>query len=213
MSEGQTSNERKLKTIEEEIRRLREPLEKTLLDIREMINSAENPFNFLARSISQQEDPASFGKVESNAEPEVQQVHEASRGKRQAVSFKKISEEEVGNIESLESFISVLAAVDLMVLIVGKEYLVNLVNRLAWKGFISKKLLESIKEALEFMSSMEPVSKFDRLADGQPTFNDILVVLYIISLLVKNDDNSLTFMLLTSSGSFKLPGKNWSVRQ
>ncbi|MEM1964861.1 MAG: hypothetical protein QW614_01510 [Candidatus Caldarchaeum sp.] len=213
MGDGQADGDRKLKTLEDEIRRIREPLERTLLDIREMINSTENPFNLLAQSLLQDENWALGKKAPSHGDEEVKAPLEPVTSKKQPANFGKSDEKVQFEAESLKSFIDVLAAVDLMVLIVGKEYLLNLINRLAWKGLISKKLLESIKEAVDFLSSMETVSKLDRVAEGQPTFSDILTVLYILSLLGKEDDSSLTFLLLTSSCNFKFLSKSWGVRQ
>ena len=46
MSEEAGSLRRKFEELEEEVKRLREPLESTLMDVRELISNLENPFNY-----------------------------------------------------------------------------------------------------------------------------------------------------------------------
>ncbi|MCS7110248.1 MAG: hypothetical protein NZ956_02105 [Candidatus Caldarchaeum sp.] len=199
--------ERRIKQLEEEIKRIREPLEKTLLDIREMINTAENPFIFLTKSVAP-ENPVQEKPVadEKAAEPAVAQSQKPVANFAEIPAISKPSQEE------LDSFISILAAVDLMVLIVGREYLTNLANMLAWKNLIPKSLLDGIKEALEFLSTVDKNNRVEQVRES-PSFNDILIVLYMFSLLVKDRKNPLTFLLLTSAGNLKFINRSWGGRQ
>ncbi|MCS6784715.1 MAG: hypothetical protein RMI43_04445 [Candidatus Caldarchaeum sp.] len=199
--------ERRIKQLEEEIKRIREPLEKTLLDIREMINTAENPFIFLTKSVTSEkptmEKPVSNEKA---AEPPVVQAQ------KPVADFTEIPAVSNMGQDELDSFISILAAVDLMVLIVGREYLTNLANMLAWKNLIPKSLLDGIKEALEFLSTVDKNNRVEQVRES-PSFNDILIVLYMFSLLVKDRKNPLTFLLLTSAGNLKFINRSWGGRQ
>jgi len=49
MSNGEEpSLKKRLEELEEEVRKLKEPLETTLMDVREIISNLENPFNYVA---------------------------------------------------------------------------------------------------------------------------------------------------------------------
>ncbi|MDW8084390.1 MAG: hypothetical protein RMI49_04235 [Candidatus Caldarchaeum sp.] len=198
--------ERRIRQLEEEIKKIREPLEKTLLDIREMINTAENPFLFLTKSIANDESNPnkSYAEKSGSNTPAVEE-------QQRSISQIDIPALPKAPSEGLESFISTLAAVDLMVLIVGREYLTNLANMLAWKNLIPKSLLDGIKEALEFLASVDR-GKVEQVRES-PSFNDILIVLYMLSLLVKDRKNPLTFLLLTSAGNLKFLNRSWGGRQ
>lgn len=204
LAEGSPS-ERKIRQLEEEIRKIREPLERTLLDIREMINMAENPFIHLTQSFA-------VDDKEPEKIPFQTPVPEKDSGVKRVLSNHEASITPKHVANGLDSFISVLAAVDLMVLIVGREYLLSLANMLAWKNLIPKNLLDAIKEALEFLSSLDRGNKVEQVRES-PSFNDILIVLYMISLLVKDRENPLTFLMLTSTGSLKFLNRGWGGRQ
>ncbi|MEM4560153.1 MAG: hypothetical protein QXS57_01855 [Candidatus Caldarchaeum sp.] len=213
MSDQQPAGDKRLKSIEEEIKRIREPLERTLLDIREMLNSAENPFNVLAQAVR-------------SAETHVEQIKpERSAGRPADGEQYSLPQQEVvvqggerasfrdDYSDSLSYFIQVLTAVDLMTVVVGKDYLLRLINMLAWKKLISKDLVEVVKEALEFLSSIESSPRMNPVHEAQPSITDVLIVLYLIYLLSKNDEAPLTFLLLSSSSSLKMLSKNWGGRQ
>ncbi|MDW8360675.1 MAG: hypothetical protein RMK31_08875, partial [Candidatus Caldarchaeum sp.] len=193
----------------------REPLEKTLLEIREMMNAAENPFNLLAQSVRMAENqPDSKGQKTQTAKGEPSGTR-SEIPKNDVIASKAEEFHGFGweGPENLSYFIQVVAAVDLMTLVVGKDYLLRLVNMLAWKNLISKELVETIKEALEFLSSVETAHGLKGVANTQPSITDVLVVLYIIYHLSKRDEGPLTFLLLSSSSSLNLLSKNWGGRQ
>ena len=48
VSEEDASLRKRLEELEEEVRKLKEPLETTLMDVREIISNLENPFNYVA---------------------------------------------------------------------------------------------------------------------------------------------------------------------
>ncbi|MEM2095523.1 MAG: hypothetical protein QXX19_01025 [Candidatus Caldarchaeum sp.] len=210
MSDQQSAGDKRLKSIEEEIKKIREPLEKTLLDIREMLNSAENPFNILAQTVRADEALEQRKPEKGAARPTDAEQFSLSK---QEVILHEEEEASVRDQDSLSYFIQVLTAVDLMNVVVGKDYLLRLVNMLAWKKLISKDLVEVIKEALEFLSSIESSTRMNPVHDAQPSITDVLIVLYLIYLLSKNDESPLTFLLLSASSSLKMLSKNWGGRQ
>ncbi|MEM4352249.1 MAG: hypothetical protein QXV68_01375, partial [Candidatus Caldarchaeum sp.] len=118
MSDQQSAGDKRLRSIEEEIKRIREPLEKTLLDIREMLNSAENPFNILAQTVRAEEALEQRKPEKSAARPtEAEQFSLSKPG----VALHEEEEAGVRDQNSLSYFIQVLTAVDLMNVVVGKD--------------------------------------------------------------------------------------------
>ncbi|MEM4494972.1 MAG: hypothetical protein QXE96_04140 [Candidatus Caldarchaeum sp.] len=207
MAENSVGDKR-IKKLEEEIRRIREPLEKTLLEIREMMNMAENPFIYLKGG--------DLGEVSSEEVRPKQSADKHAVENNLAIHEKAADKELHGlrqGFNGLDSFITTLAAVDLMVVIVGRENLVNLVNMLAWRNLIPRTLLEGIKEALEFISTLEKDTRIEQAPTHPPGFNDLLIVLYMLSLLVKDRENPITFLLLSSAGNLKFLSRNWGGRQ
>jgi len=199
--------DKRIKKLEEEIRRIREPLEKTLLEIREMMNMAENPFIYLKGEL---------GDVSSEETRPKQPVEKPAPEQPIANQERTVAMESYSlrqGFNGLDSFITTLAAVDLMVVIIGRENLINLVNMLAWRNLIPKTMLEGIKEALEFISTLERETRIEQTPPHPPSFNDLLIVLYMLSLLVKDRENPITFLLLSSAGSLKFLSKSWGGRQ
>jgi hypothetical protein len=203
-----SATDKKLKTLEEEIKRIREPLEKTLLDIREMINSAENPFNFLSRI--NLEETATEQKTVSRSKAVSQEATPALSKQPEQVEVDKWS-----NMRGIHRFVNVLAGTNLMVTICGREFLLNLLNMLAWKNLISRELVEAVKEALEFLSTLD-FTKVDNLPSTPITFQELLTVLYVLSLLSRDNSDQLTLLVLaTKEGFAKIlrAGSNWGGRQ
>lgn len=205
MAENVTGDKR-IKKLEEEIRRIREPLEKTLLEISEMMNAAENPFVYLRGAVEDVVVEENRPKLASDSSAEEHtKTHQEGGLAKESVLRQGFNE--------LDSFITTLAAVELMVVIIGRDNLINLVNMLAWRNLIPKNLLEGIKEALEFISTMEKDTRIEQAPPHPPSFNDFLIVLYMLSLLVKDRENPITFLLLSSAGNLKFLGKSWGGRQ
>jgi hypothetical protein len=203
-----SATDKKLKTLEEEIKRIREPLEKTLLDIREMINSAENPFNFLSRI--NLEETATEQKTVSRSKAVSQEATPALSKQPEQVEVDKWS-----NMRGIHRFVNVLAGTNPMVTICGREFLLNLLNMLAWKNLISRELVEAVKEALEFLSTLD-FTKIDNLPSTPITFQELLTVLYVLSILSRDNSDQLTLLVLaTKEGFAKIlrAGGNWGGRQ
>ncbi|MCD6341644.1 MAG: hypothetical protein J7L83_02170, partial [Thaumarchaeota archaeon] len=60
MGDEYGSLRKKFEELEEEVKKLKEPLETTLMDVRELISNLENPFNYATSmlSISESKKPA-----------------------------------------------------------------------------------------------------------------------------------------------------------
>ncbi|MEM3952549.1 MAG: hypothetical protein QXP74_03980 [Nitrososphaerota archaeon] len=50
--------EKRIKELEEEVKKMKEPIESTLMDIRQLISELENPFNYIAKLIDLDKIPA-----------------------------------------------------------------------------------------------------------------------------------------------------------
>ena len=176
-----------MKQLEEEFKKLKDPLEKTLLDVRGLINSVENPFNLIFSDASYSE-----GK-------NVTQRREAFReagGQNDARARLEREDRSFGSYGSLNRFVNVLTAVNLMILLVGREQLQSLINLLTWKNLLDKELAEIIREAMAFLTSPELGLKPLSPQRNPPAITDIITVMYLISKIARDSDDSFITVLL-----------------
>ena len=203
--------EKKIKQLEEEIKSLREPLEKTLFDVREVLSTLENPFNYITILLGsevgsklsqlQNADKLTDGSKNQNNlsyNRVTEEVVTSVENNKQYVNFREVKGEASNGRRDLVRFINIVATVSIMLELVGKDNLLNLVNMVAWKGLISKELADSIKEAVELYLRGELGTRFDPSQTINNTVGNTLVVLYLLSKLAKEDNDPLMVILVTA---------------
>ena len=219
--------EKRLRQLEEEVRGLKEPLEKTLLEVREILNTLENPFTYITALLREEGtgvlteamQNSSFQNKENK--PTSGNLPEKEHARTQLETWDK---EYPLNVElaasstrrisgtKISRFINVVAAVSLMLNLVGREQLLNIINMASWRGLISKQLADDVKEALELYLRGDLGIQLDSLITRPSSgVGNTLVVLYILSRL-ENDPNDSFMLILMTAFERSSPNQNGQRR-
>jgi len=194
--------EQKLRQLEDEVKSLKEPLEKTLFEVREILNTLENPFTYIT-ALLREEGQSTLEQLQSNN----QLSREDKSEKREINDLQQLtSHPSLPSITysrttrpKISQFINVVAAVNLMLSLVGRDNLLNIINMASWRGLISKQLAEDVKEAIDLYLRGDLGVQLGNLLP-QPTngIGNTLVVLYILSWLEKDPHDEFILILLTA---------------
>lgn len=193
--------ERRIKMLEEEIQKMKEPLEKTLMDIRNLINDLENPFVYLTKLIGEipevrlkSEEKSQIPKVEQKAKAqELKSSTSHEVAKHNELPSRYISNYCIDN--NLVRFLNVLAFTSVMSKLLGRENLLSMVNSAAWRAIIPSDVAVQIAEAIDMLKRLEndvcqhAILKKVSVEDG-------LVTMYLLSKLISGNDDPLFLLLL-----------------
>jgi len=191
--------EKKIKQLEEAVKSLREPLEKTLLDVRETIGNIENPFAYVSALLGQKAEGRRTDDSQNASPlgPAPRETSTPARGQVPAFSQHPIPETYAPRAPTTElsRFLNVIAAANLMMTLVGKEQVLEMVNMLGWKGVITKELADDVKEALEISSKTDLGFHMETVPPQAPGTGSMLVVLYLLSKIAKDDNDPMMLLL------------------
>ena len=191
MSEEAGSLRKKFEELEEEVKRLREPLESTLMDVRELISNLENPFNYATSVLNLDESGEKAGseeKLEENSG-----AKEDSFGDFNVEDFSRL---EFGKWSSGGRSLSILLCAYLLLKLLGRERALSFLGSRSARRFAPITLLELLNDSIELLSCYESVEKFP--ADGRPMFREDLMfmAMYLVHSLASGADERF-FMSLT----------------
>jgi len=191
MGDEYGSLRKKFEELEEEVKKLKEPLETTLMDVRELISNLENPFNYATSmlSIGESKKPAE----DATEKPVTQgsEYEDRDRGKSEPV-FQSRYVKEFRKSDSLATIICAY----LLLKILGRENAMGFLNSRAARKFSSPQLLESLIDAVEIILNLDSVRGFP-IAKGKKLDEEFMVVAaYLLNMLSSGADEKFFTLLI-----------------
>ena len=184
--EGTSSLKRRLEELEKEVKMLREPLENTLMDVRELISNLENPFNYISSFID---------LSESRSKP----VRHEEKVVQKPRKFEEVAEKRV---EPSGSLLAALACGCLLLRLLGRENTMRFINSRIVKQLISADALERLNDAIEFLLKNEEFQGMYVPGRRPLSYESLIAAAYVVSALSSIDDEKFfTALLLGLKGS------------
>lgn len=186
MSEEAASLKRKFEELEEEVKRLREPLESTLMDVRELVSSLENPFNYATSMLSLGEPGGKAGSRERRGDAS-EADEAASRDLGQELSG-DLPRPDLGKHPSGGRNLPILLCAYLLLKILGRERALSFLGSRYARRLAPITLLELLNDSIELLSCYESVDKFP--AENRPAFKEDLMftAMYLVHSLASGAD-------------------------
>ena len=187
MSEEVSPLKKKFEELEEEVRKLREPLESTLMDVRELVSNLENPFNYATNILGIDElrkESAESAEVEK-AEEVV--LEEPVKNLEEHMADEKFQAHSGKHKEGRRN-LSVLLCAYLLLKILGREKALSFLNSRSARRFAPIDLLELLNDSIELLSSYGAVDEFP--PGGQSVFREdmMLMAIYLVHALAMGAD-------------------------
>ncbi|MCS7135796.1 MAG: hypothetical protein RMJ14_04400 [Nitrososphaerota archaeon] len=179
--------------LEEEVQKMKEPLERTLMDVRGLINELENPFEYITKLIGTF--PVKELKPINEAIKNEQNLHQQLQTER---SVERVAQPytSTGRCSfGVTKFLNVLALTSLMVKLIGHERLLSMLSSTSWRSLIPPDIIVQIIESLEILKKFEGET---HSTNSQKTLmiEDGLISAYLLNKLVEGDDDPLFILLL-----------------
>ncbi|MEM4006323.1 MAG: hypothetical protein QXT92_01505 [Nitrososphaerota archaeon] len=183
--------EKRIKELEEEVKKMKEPIESTLMDIRQLISELENPFNYIAKLIDLDKIPAE--KIAVNKEQTgniLQRDHEwKSRDneyrevmvREPRESYKEIKKTGQGYLVE-PHLLNYLSCACILVKLLGHEYTVRFLNSRIVNKIAPRDVLDSLLDAVEFLSKYLG-SQMYLQSNVKLSLDSIITAAYLVSLL------------------------------
>ena len=197
--------EKRIKELEEEVKKMKEPIESTLMDIRQLISELENPFNYIAKLIDLDKIPAE--KIAVNKEQTgniLQRDHEwKSRDneyrevmvREPRESYREIKKTGQGYLVE-PHLLNYLSCACILVKLLGHEYTVRFLNSRIVNKIAPRDVLDSLLDAVEFLSKYLG-SQMYLQSNVKLSLDSIITAAYLVSLLAtKNIDDRLSILLM-----------------
>ncbi|MCF8884786.1 MAG: hypothetical protein L4877_03215 [Aigarchaeota archaeon] len=197
--------EKRIKELEEEVKKMKEPIESTLMDIRQLISELENPFNYIAKLIDLDKIPAE--KIAVNKEQTgniLQRDHEwKSRDneyrevmvREPRESYREIKKTGQGYLVE-PHLLNYLSCACILVKLLGHEYTVRFLNSRIVNKIAPRDVLDSLLDAVEFLSKYLG-SQMYLQSNVKLSLDSIITAAYLVSLLAtKNIDDRLFILLM-----------------
>ena len=189
MSEEVSPLKRKFEELEEEVRKLREPLESTLMDVRELISNLENPFNYATNLLGLGERSAEAGRVEEGDRRRPEDSDEEAEVIPTSIDRPPSSWKHRN--------LSALLCSYLLLKILGREEALSFLDSRHARRLAPINLIELLIDSIELLSCYEPVGKLP--ARDNPVFGEdaVFVAAYLIySLASGADERFFTSLIL-----------------
>jgi len=203
-SEEDASLRKRLEELEEEVRKLKEPLETTLMDVREIISNLENPFNYVAGILE-------LDKLK-RGEKDVREVEERVRrevgrqedervlqkiGHERAPTRRRIGPAPSGQSEA-SSLLASLACACVLLRLLGSENTLRFLRSRIAKQLAPPDVLEGLSDAVDFLlRNHEEFQGIYFPQVKQISYESLLAAAYVISILGSiNDERFFTALLL-----------------
>jgi len=184
---------------------MKEPIESTLMDIRQLISELENPFNYIAKLIDLDKIPAE--KIAVNKEQTgniLQRDHEwKSRDneyrevmvREPRESYREIKKTGQGYLVE-PHLLNYLSCACILVKLLGHEYTVRFLNSRIVNKIAPRDVLDSLLDAVEFLSKYLG-SQMYLQSNVKLSLDSIITAAYLVSLLAtKNIDDRLFILLM-----------------
>ncbi len=175
--------EKRLQELEEEVKRLKEPLESTLMDVRELISNLENPFNYVATLLG-----ATY-QVDTGRNNSRQR----SRGSTQ--DREKPLEEQVRH-EDGGGLLGLLACACILLRLLGRENTLKFLSSRLVAQLAPRETIERLMDAVEFLvKNAEPGGVYlpERCS---LSYESLLAASYVVSMMVSAPSDERLFMAL-----------------
>ncbi|MEM0090359.1 MAG: hypothetical protein QXF84_03315 [Nitrososphaerota archaeon] len=186
--------EKRIKVLEEEIQKMKEPLEKTLMDIRGLINGLENPFEYITKLIGTF--PVKELKLSDGTSKAEQNLHQQQPYAERIIEEKTKPYTSAGRYNlGATRFLNVLALTSLMVRFIGHERLLSMLSSASWRSLIPSDTIVQIIESLDMLKKFENEVQ-NQYPQSTLTVEDGLISAYLLNKLAEGDDDPLFILLL-----------------
>lgn len=192
MGDEYGSIRRKFEELEEEVRKLREPLETTLMDVRELISNLENPFNYATNIVSIEE----LRRQREESEKDLEQLVEGTEQNRcESELFQKRRSSILLPEDAGGKSLATITCAYLLLKLFGREHAVTFLSSSAARNFAPPQVLESLLDAIKLLLSIEGFNiskvKAKRL-DEEST----IAAAYLLNLLSSGADEKFFLILV-----------------
>ncbi|RLG01707.1 MAG: hypothetical protein DRN49_00710 [Thaumarchaeota archaeon] len=199
MSSNEGSIKKRLDELEEEVRRLKEPLETTLMDVRELISNLENPFNYVANILE-------LDKLRRRNEGDIKErvVREVEKAEEE-IPLSKISDKQVPSKQKISpapsgmsNLLASLACACILLRLLGSENTMRFLRSRIVKQLAPPEILEGLNDAIDFLLRNHEEFQGIYLPEVRHlNYESLLAAAYVISILGSiNDDKFFTALLL-----------------
>ncbi|MEM1583824.1 MAG: hypothetical protein QXF28_02710 [Nitrososphaerota archaeon] len=189
--------EKRLRELEDEVRRMKGPLETTLMDVRQLISELENPFNYVAKII----DLEKFQPRQ--ASQEVENVKKSSKKEvfqEPLQDFEDVGRESIGSrFEEPHlgqvNLLNVLACGSILIKLLGPEHVLKFLNSRIAGQLVPRRLIYSLIDVVDFLLKYSGGEVYVR-SPSRLSLDSTVAAAYIISLLANNRVDDRFFILL-----------------
>lgn len=197
--------EKRIRELEEEVKKMKEPIESTLMDIRQLISELENPFNYIAKLIDLDKIPVERFTVnreqtEKNLQRDLEQrardyEYSGERMKEPRETYREMRR--IDHVRLGENhLLNYLSCACMLIKLLGHEYTVRFLNSRIVSRIAPRDVVDSLLDAVEFLSKYLG-SQIYLQANVKLSPDSVIVAAYIISLLAtKNIDDRLLILLM-----------------
>ncbi|MCD6536308.1 MAG: hypothetical protein J7K49_04665 [Thaumarchaeota archaeon] len=192
MGDEYGSLRKKFEELEEEVKKLKEPLETTLMDVRELISNLENPFNYATNILNVEELKKQSEDVEKGFEQKAEE--DLVRGESEPIPRKQpiaLLPEDIGG-----KSLATITCAYLLLKLLGKEYAVGFLNSRAARKFAPPRVLESLTDAIELILSLDGLDRFNIARVGKPDEEFTVAAAYLLNLLSSGADEKFFIILI-----------------
>lgn len=189
--------EKRLRELEEEVRKMKEPLETTLMDVRQLISNLENPFNYITKIIDLDRIPSK--QVTQEVEDvkktkKIESLHESIE------DFNHVSREDawagLGEIHRDQvNLLNILACGSILIKLLGQDHVIKFLNSKIVNQLAPRKLIYSLMDAVDFLLKYSGGELYIQ-SPSQISLDSIVAAAYIVSLLASSKVDDRFFILL-----------------
>lgn len=189
--------EKRLRELEEEVRKMKEPLETTLMDVRQLISDLENPFNYVAKMVD-------LDKLQTKQAPrEMENTKKTDRidyVSEPIKDFEEIDREDAGpRFEELQrsqlNLLNILACGSILIKLLGQDHVVKFLNSRIVNQLAPRRLIYSLIDAVDFLLKYAEGGMYVQ-SQSQISLDSMVAAAYIVSLLANNRVDDRFFILL-----------------
>lgn len=193
MGDEYGSLRKKFEELEEEVKRLKEPLETTLMDVRELISNLENPFNYATRILTAEGLKKQSENVENGFEQKAEEG-DLARGEGVPPSEKQLMALLPGGVKGKS--LATITCAYLLLKLLGKEHAVGFLSSRAARKFAPPRILESLTDAIELILSLDGLDRFNVARVGKPDEEFTVAAAYLLNLLSSGADEKFFIILI-----------------
>ena len=201
-SDEDLSLKKRLEELEEEVRKLKEPLETTLMDVREIISNLENPFNYVASILELDKLRRGEGNVREVKERVTREIKRPENEKPlPEIGHEQISarQQRISPAPSgAPNLLASLACACILLRLLGSENTLRFLRSRIAKQLAPPDALEGLSDAVDFLlRNHEEFQGIYLPQIRQLSYESLLAAAYVISMLGSmNDERFFTALLL-----------------